>query len=131
MASLLEIFAKNLKEFRTQKKIYQGELSRRTEIHQARLSRIENGQVDIGLATLEKIADGLEVTPGDLLLDPDRPETALDARLVKVALLSTDDQQIIESLIDSLLEKAQLQKDMNAKVKKRLEELGEIRRNKN
>ena len=71
------------------------------------------------------------MTPGDLLLDPDRPETALDARLVKVALLSTDDQQIIESLIDSLLEKAQLQKDMNAKVKKRLEELGEIRRNKN
>lgn len=128
MASLLDVFAQNLKYFRTQTKISQGELSDKADVDQARLSRIENGQIDIGISTLEKLANGLGVTPEALLSDPDNPDTALKARLSKYSLLTEKDQTLVQNLVDSLLEKAELEKSMNVKVKKRLEEIGKVRK---
>lgn len=49
-----------IKEIREMKDMYQSDLSKKTGIDQGDISKIEDGQKNITLSTLERIADGLD-----------------------------------------------------------------------
>ena len=54
------ILGMQIQEIREQKEMSQTELSKRTHIDQGDLSKIEDGQKNITLSTLERLADGLD-----------------------------------------------------------------------
>lgn len=57
----------NLKKIRTAKKMSQGDIARKLEVHRAYVSGIENGKRNPTLATIEKLAVALGVSANDLL----------------------------------------------------------------
>ncbi len=57
----------NMKRIRAKKKMSQGDISRALEVDRGYLSNIENGKKNTTLATLQKLADALGVSPDELL----------------------------------------------------------------
>ncbi len=57
----------NLKQIRTAKKLSQGAIARMLEVHRAYISGIENGKRNPTLATIQKLAEALGVSAGELL----------------------------------------------------------------
>jgi len=57
----------NIKKIRLAKKMSQGDLCRKLEVDRAYMSNVENGKKNPTLATIEKIADALNVSVGELL----------------------------------------------------------------
>jgi transcriptional regulator with XRE-family HTH domain len=57
----------NMKRIRTKKKMSQGDISRALEVDRGYISNIENGKKNPTLATLQKLADALGVSPDELL----------------------------------------------------------------
>lgn len=67
---MVEISAKlgqNLKRIRTAKKLSQGAISRKLEVHRAYISGIENGKRNPTLATIQKLAGALGVPADELI----------------------------------------------------------------
>ena len=62
-----EQFAANLKSARKQAGLSQEGLGDATELHRTEISLLERAERDPRLATIVKLARGLEVTPSDLL----------------------------------------------------------------
>lgn len=60
-----------IKEIRTQKGLTQKELGRKCEIAESTIRRYELGSLNPKIETLQKIANALEVSVSDLLLDDD------------------------------------------------------------
>lgn len=58
---------KNIKRIREQKKMSQGDICRALGLDRAQMSNIEAGKGNPTLATIEKIAQALEVTSNELL----------------------------------------------------------------
>jgi len=58
---------KNLKRIRTAKKLSQGAIARKLGVHRAYISGIENGKRNPTLATIQKLAKALGVSPKELL----------------------------------------------------------------
>ena len=127
MSHLHRIVVDNVKRIRKEKRISQRELEERTGIVQASLSRLENGKLDPSVSSLEKLASGLEVSPIELLTDPNAELVTLDDKLKKIELLSEYDQKLVDALLESLLEKARLVQMQDLKMKARLEELEKVR----
>jgi len=67
MAPLKETFGDRVREIRTSKQITQAELARRVGIHQPVLCDLEKGRHSATLATVERIASALGVTPSELI----------------------------------------------------------------
>jgi transcriptional regulator with XRE-family HTH domain len=61
------LFARRLRELRTERGISQDELARRTGVHSTAVGRLERGTRDPQLTTILRIARGLGVQPGMLL----------------------------------------------------------------
>ena len=57
----------NMKRIRTKKTMSQGDISRALEVDRGYISNIENGKKNPTLATLQKLADALGVSPDELL----------------------------------------------------------------
>jgi transcriptional regulator with XRE-family HTH domain len=57
----------NMKRIRAKKKMSQGDISRALEVDRGYISNIENGKKNPTLATLQKLADALGVSPDELL----------------------------------------------------------------
>jgi transcriptional regulator with XRE-family HTH domain len=66
-AKLRARFGTSVREQRLKAGWTQGELSRRTGIAQEELSRIENGQLNITLKTMGRLAEVLDGDVGDML----------------------------------------------------------------
>lgn len=60
-------FGRNLRGRRVAAGWSQQELSNRCNLHLTEISRLENGQRNPRLTTIIKLADALEVAPGELL----------------------------------------------------------------
>jgi len=58
---------KNIKRIREQKEMSQGDICRAVGLDRAQMSNIEAGKGNPTLATIEKIAQALEVTSDELL----------------------------------------------------------------
>ena len=63
----LEIFSARLKKLRTQKGITQSEIAEIFHYHLRKYQRIENGEVNVYVLTLSKLADYFGVTTDYLL----------------------------------------------------------------
>lgn len=127
MSDIEKIFIENIKHYRTIKSISQGELAERTGIGQGRLSRIENGKVEPGLLTIEKIAEGLGISASELLIDSSSENISFQERILLIKTLSEYDQTLVDALLESFLEKTRLASLNNVKMKSRLEELEKLR----
>ncbi|WDE09312.1 helix-turn-helix transcriptional regulator [Thalassomonas viridans] len=60
-------FGEKLRRVRTDKLISQEVLADKAGLTRSYIGRIDRGQINVSLATLYKLADALEVTPGELL----------------------------------------------------------------
>ncbi|OGZ32487.1 MAG: DNA-binding protein [Candidatus Niyogibacteria bacterium RIFCSPLOWO2_12_FULL_41_13] len=58
---------KNLKKIRTNKKLSQGAIARKLGVHCAYISGIEHGKRNPTLATVERLANALDVSADELL----------------------------------------------------------------
>jgi transcriptional regulator with XRE-family HTH domain len=63
------IVAGNLREYRTHRECSQSQLARDWGIDQAQLSRIETCKHDLTLATVEWLAEQMEISPVELLTE--------------------------------------------------------------
>jgi len=57
----------NMKRIRAKKKMSQGDIARALEVDRGYISNIENGKKNPTIATLQKLADALGVSPDELL----------------------------------------------------------------
>ena len=64
---LRQVLADNIRRFRRELGISQEELAHRAKIHRTYMSSIERAQRNIAIDNIEKIANGLEVKPHQLL----------------------------------------------------------------
>lgn len=67
MAEISTKLGRNFKRIRTAKKLSQGAIARKLEVHRAYISGIEHGKRNPTLATIEKIAGALGVSADELL----------------------------------------------------------------
>lgn len=127
MSNIQQILAENVKYYRKAKKMHQSELAEKIGIDKSRISRIENAQIDIGVQTIEKIANGLQVQPSALFFDGSSDDNSLEDLIGQSAQLEAQDQDALRIMILSLLEKSKLKHQLDLKTKKRLEALNKIR----
>lgn len=73
--SLREVFAKNIKRFRTERNLTQEELSLSCGLHRSHVNTIERSEVNVTLDTIEKLAKVLDIPEKDLL---ERHPSAID-----------------------------------------------------
>lgn len=66
-SALLALFGRNIRDARELRGWSQRELCRRTKFDQSWISAVENGQANIGLLAIGKLARILTVEPADLL----------------------------------------------------------------
>lgn len=65
---ILDVFANNLKIYRTKKGLSQEELAFRAELHRTYISAVERKKKNISIRNIEKIAKALEIEPYKLLI---------------------------------------------------------------
>lgn len=127
MSAIQQLFCENLKAIRKEKKLFQKDIERRSGILASTYSRIENMEVVPGLATIERIAEALEVSVAELFQSREIGDKTLMQKFEMVAGLSEYNRNVVEILLDSLIEKDKLEKSQEVKMKKRLEELEKFR----
>lgn len=66
--SLREIFRENVKFYRLKKQLSQEKLAELADISVNYIGEIERSNRKVTIDTIEKVANGLEVTPCDLLI---------------------------------------------------------------
>ena len=67
IAEISTKLGKNLKRIRTAKKMSQGAIARKLEVHRAYIIGIENGKRNPTLATIQKLAEALGVSADELI----------------------------------------------------------------
>jgi len=67
MVEISTKLGQNLKRIRTVKKLSQGTIAKKLEVHRAYISGIENGKRNPTLATIQKLAIALGVSADKLL----------------------------------------------------------------
>jgi transcriptional regulator with XRE-family HTH domain len=65
---ILNLFGTNLRRIRKEKGFSQRELSSRCNIDNADISRMENGDINITLKTLQQLADAMDISVLELLI---------------------------------------------------------------
>lgn len=129
MSDLQKILITNLNSYLLEHTMTKGEMAKKVDIEQSRFSRIINGKVEPGIYTIEKISKGLSISVAELLTDMQEPATTLLEKVLRLQSLNKSDQKLVNDLLDSLSEKAQLQNLQAVKIQKRLEELDKNRKN--
>ena len=69
MSSIVFIFGRRVKYYRSRQKMSQEILAERSGLHPTYIGQVERGEKNCTLETAEKIADGLGVTLKDLLFE--------------------------------------------------------------
>ena len=116
MTETLESFVQRLRELRKQRNLSQTELGRSANLHYTHIGRFERGASRPSGDTLKRLSDALGVT-SDYLLDGATDQAAKakleDRELLKqfqeVEHLSTEDKNVVKTLLDAFLTKRQLQ----------------------
>jgi len=67
MKNISTKIGKNLKRIRTEKKMSQGDISRKLGMDRGYISGVENGKRNPTLATIQKLANALGVSADELL----------------------------------------------------------------
>jgi transcriptional regulator with XRE-family HTH domain len=69
---LRDTFASNLRRLRSEKGFSQDELAHQADISRGYLSQIEKGSFHVSLKVIGKLAETLEVEPGEFLKRPSK-----------------------------------------------------------
>ena len=67
MDQISEQLGQNIKRIRAKKKMSQGDIARALEVDRGYISNIENGKKNPTIATIQKLANALEVSADELL----------------------------------------------------------------
>ncbi|WP_339883582.1 helix-turn-helix domain-containing protein [Polaribacter vadi] len=126
MKTIQEILSENLKRIRKNKGYNQQKVGENAGMLASTYSRIEGMKVTPTIETVDKIAKALEIDIYSLLNDADVKSNSLHDRILRIESLSEYNQKIINLMIDTLIEKDNLEKNQEVKMNMRLEELREI-----
>ena len=101
MTDVLEKVGKHIKELRGEKALSQQALGELAGISYKYLGEIERGQVNLSVEILVKIAQSLQVNPGDLLNDIIDDETRTISKIKSLfAELSKKDSELVLEILD-------------------------------
>ncbi|WP_299884248.1 helix-turn-helix transcriptional regulator [uncultured Lacinutrix sp.] len=128
MSVTQQILSANLKAIRKEKKIYQKDIETRTGLLASTYSRIENMEVVPNLASIEKIAEALEVSVVELFQSREITDKSIAQKLEMVDKLSEYNRNVFEVMTDTIIEKDKLEKLQEVKKKNRLAELDKARK---
>jgi|VirMetMinimDraft_7_1064189.scaffolds.fasta_scaffold103458_2 transcriptional regulator with XRE-family HTH domain len=128
MSVTQQILSANLKAIRKEKKIYQKDIETRTGLLASTYSRIENMEVVPNLASIEKIAEALEVSVVELFQSREITDKSIAQKLEMVDKLSEYNRNVFEVMTDTIIEKDKLEKQQEVKKKNRLAELDKARK---
>lgn len=128
MSATQQLLSDNLKAIRKEKGLFQRDIEKRSGVLAYTYSRIETMEVVPSLASIEKIASALEVSVADLFQSREISDKPLMQKFEMVMKMSDYNRSVVGILLDNLLEKDQLEKTQNIKMKKRLEELDKARK---
>jgi transcriptional regulator with XRE-family HTH domain len=128
MSVTQQILSANLKAIRKEKKIYQKDIERLTGLLASTYSRIENMEVVPNLASIEKIAEALEVSVVELFQSREITDKSIAQKLEMVDKLSEYNRNVFEVMTDTIIEKDKLEKTQEIKKKNRLAELDKARK---
>lgn len=67
MANISSKLGQNMKRIRTKKNMSQGDIARALGVDRGYISNIESGKKNLTLATIQKLANALGVSPDELL----------------------------------------------------------------
>jgi len=129
LKTIQEVLSENLKRIRKNKGYSQQKVGEISGMLASTFSRIEGMKVSPTLDTLDKIAIALEVNVSDLLKDTAILKNTLDHRISRINSLSDYNQKVVNLMIDTLIEKDNLEKNQEIKMNKRLEELKKLKNN--
>jgi len=128
MSVTQQILSANLKAIRKEKKIYQKDIEERSGLLASTYSRIENMEVVPNLASIEKIAEALEVSVAELFQSREITDKSIAQKLEMVDKLSEYNRNVFEVMTDTIIEKDKLEKQQEVKKKNRLAELDKARK---
>ncbi len=128
MSHIHESFSRNIKAIRKERKLSQQEVAEKADMLASTFSRIENLKVSPSLDTIIRIAEALEVSPKEFFQSREIKDKGLVEKLAMLNDLSEYNRNVVEIMMDSILEKDKLEKLLNLKKQKRLEELERVRR---
>jgi len=128
MSVTQQILSANLKAIRKEKKIYQKDIERLTGLLASTYSRIENMEVVANLASIEKIAEALDVSVAELFQSREITDKSIAQKLEMVDKLSEYNRNVFEVMTDTIIEKDKLEKQQEVKKKNRLAELDKARK---
>ena len=128
MTPIQQLMTENLKSFRKEKGLTQAYVAERCEMLASTYSRLETGQVSPQLQTLERVCDAIGIGVGDLFRSREIADRSIADKLEMVNSLSDYNRNVVGIMLDSIIEKDNLEKSQEIRMKKRLEELDNIRK---
>ena len=128
MKTIQEVLSENIKRIRKSKGYSQQKVGEISGMLASTFSRIEGMKVSPTIDTIEKIAIALEVSVSDLVKDSSVVNNSLNHRISQIDSLSEYNQKVVNLIIETVLEKDNLEKKQEIKMNKRLEELRGIRK---
>ena len=129
MSDIKQLLAKNLKRIRKEKGLHQSHVAERSGVITSTYSRIETCNVSPNLTTLIAIAEALEVPMADLFEVKELDNKTLMQKMERIDAMSDYNRHVVEVMIDTVIEKDVLEKQQEVKMKNRLNELQDIRKN--
>ncbi len=129
MTTTQELLSKNLKQIRKEKGLHQSTVAEKSGVIASTYSRIESCQVSPNLSTLDKLADAMEVPMERFFKQDTTAKKSLLEKLEMIEGMEEYNRSVVEVMIDTVLEKDKLEKAQQVKMKKRLSQLKEVRKN--
>lgn len=127
METIQDIFFSSIRQIRKSKKMSQQDVAEKSNMLASTYNRIENRKVSPSIDTVLKIAKALEVPFINLFQSDEIIDKSITQKLHMIENLSSYNKNVIEVMIDTVIEKDQLEKLQNAKMKSRLAELNKTR----
>jgi len=113
-------FGDNLKLIRTSKKISQGELASKVNMHATHISRYERNVTAPSIEVLKKLADALDITIDELIYgtgDNKAENTINDNELIKlfkkVQILNDKQKETVKDLLNAFLFQKEMQQRLS------------------
>lgn len=128
MTPTQQLMTENLKSFRKEKGLTQAYVAQRCDMLASTYSRLETGQVSPQLQTLERVCDAIGISVGELFSSREIADRSIADKLEMIGGLSDYNRNVVGVLLDSIIEKDNLEKSQENRMKKRLQELDNIRK---
>ncbi len=110
MSDICMVVSRNIKKYRIQNNQSQEELAYKSKISAAHLSKIERGEHNMTITTLERIAEALKVDIFSLLDDSVHPQyltattfSFMQRYIAEIDKLPPEQLHLVQTVLDSLI----------------------------